>query len=147
MRALRRHTNAADRERLMFATGAAAHDAKRRYLDAFLDDRSTAEAWIEEALAPFNAVEHAPQTRPLLARALRALPRLKHERKIFFVNRWVAAFIGGQCSAQALQIVRRELPRLPPDLRRKVLEASDDLARTVRIRARFGGEAAVPEAR
>ncbi len=146
MRALRRRTEAAHRDRLMFATGAAARAAKRSYLDAFLDDRSMPESWIEEALAPFNAPEHARQTQPLLARAIRALPRLKNEHKIFFVNRWVAAFIGGQTSDSALRIVQRELPRLPPDLRRKVLEATDELARTVRIRTRFGRAAYVRRA-
>jgi len=56
------------------------------------------------------------------------------------VNDWLAAFVGGQRSAQALETVARALQderALPVDLRRKLLEVVDDLERTVRIRARY----------
>lgn len=137
MRALARQTAPGERARLMFATGAAERGAKRHYLEAFLDDRDLPESWIEEAMTPFNAVEHAAFTLPLLSRALRALPELKRVRRIFFVNRWLTAFVGGQCTAQAAHVVRHELRTLPLDLRRKTLEVLDELARTVRIRQRF----------
>jgi aminopeptidase N len=66
------------------------------------------------------------------------LPRLKRERRIFFVNNWLAAFIGGQRSQHALEVIEgflREEP-LDDDLRRKLLEAVDGLQRTVEIRSK-----------
>jgi hypothetical protein len=51
----------------------------------------------------------------------------------------LAAFIGGQVDAQALEQVASfaRQPDLDPDLRLQLLEAMDGLARTVKIRARF----------
>jgi aminopeptidase N len=88
---------------------------------------------------PFNAVEHDEITAAWLPQALQVLPELKRKHKIFFVNDWLTAFVGGQRSAHALETVQRALKEqsLPADLRRKLLEAVDDLARTVRIRARY----------
>jgi hypothetical protein len=97
-------------------------------------------AGIEESLAPFNTVEHERVTAPLVAAALRELPKLKRERKIFFVNNWLAAFLGGQTSPEALATAKRFLreAKLDPDLRRKVLEELAGLERTVRIRRKYG---------
>jgi aminopeptidase N len=116
--------------------------SKARIFAAFLEKRALADSWIEDALEPFNTVEHAALTTPYLPRALGALPRLKRERKIFFVNRWLAAFVGGQTDRASLALVRRHLSELrdEPDLRRKLLEYMDGLERTVRIRTAFGGE-------
>ncbi len=130
-----------DGRRQAYAAGAARSDpaTKREYFSAFLDDPRLAERWIEESLAPFNAVEQETLTLPYLEPALRALPELKRRRKIFFVNDWLAAFIGGQRSARALGVVQRFVsqPALEPDLRLKLLEAVDGLERTVKIRARY----------
>ena len=82
----------------------------------------------------------AAHTRALLPRALAQLPELKRTRKIFFVERWLEAFLGGQADSSALDNVRqflREHPGLPLDLRQKILQNADELARTVRIRAKF----------
>jgi hypothetical protein len=77
-------------------------------------------------------VEQAALTAPYLERALARLPQLKRERKIFFVNHWLAAFLGGQTDAASLRATKRFLrdAKLDPDLRRKVLEALDGLERT-----------------
>jgi aminopeptidase N len=117
---------------------------KQTLFAAYLGDTQLPERWIEDSLAPFNAVEHEQLTFAWLAPALEALPELKRRHKIFFVNDWLAAFIGGQRSAQALETVQRALSNetMPIDLRRKVLEAVDDLQRTVKIRARYA--AALP---
>ncbi|HKQ50731.1 MAG TPA: hypothetical protein VJT74_00080, partial [Pyrinomonadaceae bacterium] len=115
-------------------------EVKRRYFDAYLTDAKLAESWIEASVGPLNAVRQAELTRPLLDPALRELPRLKRTRKIFFVNGWLAAFIGGQCDPQALAIVQNFLEReqgLDRDLRLKVLEVADGLERCVRIRGRY----------
>ena len=112
---------------------------KARYVERFLTDTALAEDWIAEALGPLNAIEHAQMTAPLLDRALGALPSLKARHKIFFVGNWLAAFIGGQNSVAALVVVRRHaaMEHLDADLRLKVLEYADGLARTIAIRARF----------
>jgi aminopeptidase N len=120
------------------AIGAA--QVKRDMFAAFLADGELPERWIADSLAPFNAVEQEQLTIAWLAPALQALPELKRRHKIFFVNDWLAAFVGGQRSAQALATVERALQderALPVDLRRKLLEVMDDLQRTVRIRARW----------
>jgi aminopeptidase N len=130
-----------DGRRYAYAAGAARRDAavKSRYLERALRDASLPESWVEAALGPLNAVEHAGLTLPLVEPALAALPEIKRSRKIFFVNEWLGAFLGGQEDARAVQVAERFLGRggLDPDLRLKVLEAADPLERTVRIRARF----------
>jgi aminopeptidase N len=132
-----------DGRRFAFATAAARGDpaAKRRYFDAFLHDATLPDRWIEEALQPFNAVEQDGATAQHLDAALQALPALKRTRRIFFVNNWLAAFIGGQRSAAAQARVQAFLQRadLDADLRLKVLEALDGLVRTVRVRQRYAG--------
>ena len=118
--------------------------AKQVYFSDYLDNAQLPEAWIEESLAPFNSIEQAVLTLPYLARALDELPALRRKRRIFFVNNWLAAFIGGQIDARALKIVQTFLgkPGLDADLRLKVLETVDDLERTVRIRAKYARAAA-----
>ncbi len=77
--------------------------------------------------------------RPYLQKALRELPNHKRIRKIFFVNGWLGAFIGGQRSEEALAIVNKFLadnPNLDNDLRLKILENVDVIERAVRIRER-----------
>ena len=113
--------------------------AKRSLFERFIGDPQLPESWVVEALGPFNELDQSLLTEPLLLRALEALPRLKNEQRIFFVNDWLAAFIGGQSSPDALAAVKTFLARreLEPDLERKVLEALDTLERTVSIRRRF----------
>jgi aminopeptidase N len=127
--------------RYAFAAAAAERnsEAKRAYFDRFLSDRDLAESWVDAALAPFNSVEHVEMTQPFLDIALAALPELKRTRKIFFVNNWLAAFVGGQTDAAALEQIDSfaRQPDLDSDLKLQLLEAMDGLARTVKIRARF----------
>jgi aminopeptidase N len=127
--------------RQAYAAGAARPDAatKRDYFDAFMSNPQLAERWIEDSLPPFNAVEQETLTLAFLEPALRALPELKRRHRIFFVNDWLAAFVGGQRSAGALSTVEKFLaqPGLEPDLRLKLLEAVDGLERTVKIRGRY----------
>jgi aminopeptidase N len=127
-----------DERRYAYAAGAARNDAasKQKYFDAFLNDSALAESWIESGVGPFNSMRQAELTAPYLERALAELPKLKRTRKIFFVNGWLAAFIGGQCSEESLAVVDGFVSREPldRDLRLKVLEAVDGLERCVRIR-------------
>ena len=133
-----------DARRYTYAAGAAraAAAVKEKYFNAYFSDRELAESWIEASAGPFNAPQQAELTLPYLAPALRALPELKRTRKIFFVNNWLGAFVGGQCNAQAAAVVQDFLrgTQLDRDLRLKVLEVADGLERCVRIRARFAAE-------
>jgi len=125
--------------RYAYAARAAGSDAKARAFDDFLATANVPESWIEESIGPFNSIEQAALTAPYLSPALQALPRLARERKIFFVSNWLSGFIGGQVSESAAATVQAYLDtvQLDPALRLKVLEAMDDLERTVRIRRTF----------
>ncbi|MEO6392498.1 MAG: M1 family aminopeptidase [Pyrinomonadaceae bacterium] len=130
-----------DERRYAYAAGAAGNDAanKQKYLEAYLNDPALAESWIETSVGSFNTIHQANLTEPYLKRALEELPKLKLTRKIFFVNGWLAAFIGGQCNEASLNVVNKFLTdnsNLDRDLRLKVLEAVDGLERCVRIRKR-----------
>ena len=75
-----------------------------------------------------------------MERALKELPNHKANRKIFFVNGWLGAFIGGQRSEEALGIINKFLadnPKLDNDLRLKILENADTIERAVKIRSNF----------
>ncbi len=119
------------------AFGTAANKAK--YWNDFVNDKKISESWIEAAFVPFNSVSHAALTQPYLTRALTELPNLKRDRKIFFINGWLAAFIGGQRDEKAFAIVNKFLadnPNLDNDLRLKILENLDLIERAVKIRGR-----------
>jgi aminopeptidase N len=144
--------NSDDGRRYAYAAGAARSEAvvKRRYFDAYLNDKQLAESWIEASINPFNTIHQSELTLPFLGRALEELPNLKRTRKIFFVNGWLAAFVGGQCNERALETVRAFLqrePQLDRDLRLKVLEVTDNLERCVRIRAKYAARVQSPKSR
>ncbi|MEO6049845.1 MAG: ERAP1-like C-terminal domain-containing protein, partial [Pyrinomonadaceae bacterium] len=121
--------------------GAATAENKAKYWSDFLTNKDISESWIEAAFGPFNSVRHNELTLPYLQKALAELPNLKRSRKIFFVNGWLGAFIGGQRSEQALAIVNKFLadnPNLDKDLRLKILENVDLIERAVKIRNKYG---------
>lgn len=116
---------------------------KRLYFEGYTGDRSIPEDWIEGSLANFNHWNQAGLTSQWLGPALAALPGIKRERKIFFVLAWLNAFIGGQqgeidAARKALEEVRGFLGKpIDRDLELKVLEVTDELERTIRIRRKF----------
>jgi aminopeptidase N len=131
-----------DAKRYAYAAHAAfatAENRERSWND-FVNNKDISESWIEAAIGPFNSIRHTELSLPYLQRALAELPRLKRDRKIFFVNGWLAAFIGGQRSQEALDIVNKFLadnPALDKDLRLKILENSDLIERAVKIRRKW----------
>ncbi len=112
---------------------------KKRYFDDFLHNPSRQEDWIEQSLYAFNYWNQSELTAPYLGGALEALPRIKRERKIFFLVDWLTAFIDGQESAMAQARVYGFLQsaQTDDDLRLKILQAVDELDRTVTIRRKF----------
>jgi aminopeptidase N len=134
-----------DARRYAYAAAAAQPEAsiKKKYFDAYLNDADLSESWIEASFGPFNTPQQSALTLPYLEPALHELPKLKRTRKIFFVNGWLAAFVGGQCDQRALGVVQNFLAREPTldrDLRLKVLETVDGLERCVRVRSKYAGK-------
>lgn len=129
--------------RLAFVAGAARPDAatKASYFSRYLADSTLNEDWATSSLDAFNGVEAQELTRAFLLPALDSLPWIQQNRRIFFLGAWVNAFVGGQGGEDALAVVRAflaERSALAPDLRAKVLQAVDELERTVRIRRAWG---------
>jgi aminopeptidase N len=129
-----------DGRRRAFIAGAGrpTAESKRDYFTRWFADSALNEEWATGSLGPFNALEHEALTFPWLRPALDSLPYIQTHRRIFFLESWLAAFLQGQTGDSALAAVRGWLddhPRLPLDLRRKVLQHVDELERTVRIRA------------
>jgi aminopeptidase N len=125
------------------AAGAQSAEVKARYFDEYLHSQTTQEDWITQSLRPFNAWNQSALTQLYLVQALNELPDIKQHRKIFFLGAWLGAFIDGQntieSSLRAQAAVRAWLAgeKIDPDLRLKVLEASDALDRTVLIGKAF----------
>ena len=116
---------------------------KAKYWNDFVSNKEISESWIEAAFVPWNSIKHSELTLPYLQKALQELPSHKRSRKIFFVNGWLGAFIGGQRSEEALAVVNKFLadnPNLDNDLRLKILENVDLVERAVRIRHKFSLE-------
>ena len=129
-------------QKYTFAIAAGAPDpaTKARYFADYLSTTSgLQEDWLTQSLRPFNSWNQVALTEPYLTRALDALPEIKRTRKIFFLGAWLSAFLDGQHGPEAQAAVHAWLAAraLDPDLRLKVLEASDALDRTVLIRQRF----------
>ncbi|MBI4408577.1 MAG: ERAP1-like C-terminal domain-containing protein [Gemmatimonadetes bacterium] len=126
--------------RMAFISGAARADSasKARTFERFLADETLNEEWVTASLGAFNESLHAPLTRPYLRPALEQSEWIRRHRRIFFLPSWIDAFVGGHASPEALAAVDAFLaqnPDLPLDIRRRVLQARDELERAVRIRA------------
>ena len=131
-----------DSKRYAYAAHAAfpTKENREKFWNDFVGNKEISESWIESAMGPFNSPRHSELSLPYLERALAELPNLKRNRKIFFVNGWLAAFIGGQKGQGALDIVNKFLadnPSLDRDLRLKVLENVDVVERAVKIRTKW----------
>jgi len=130
-----------DGQKYAYMAQAASPDAasKQKYFNDYLHDPSRPEDWIAQSLGAFNYWNQSDLTLPYLKPALEALPQIKRERKIFFLLGWLNSFIDGQRSPEAQAEVREFLSSAPldKDLQLKLLEVSDELDRTVKIRQRF----------
>jgi aminopeptidase N len=119
--------------------GVATSENKEKYFGDYLKDGAVQEDFVTASLGSFNAWNQEPLTLVFVSRALDALPQVKRQRKIFFVNGWLSSFVTSHTAPEARRAVEEFLLRkdLDPDLRLKVLEVKDDLDRTIRIRARW----------
>jgi aminopeptidase N len=112
---------------------------KKKYFDDYMNNRERPEDWVESSLGAFNYWNQSSLTQPYLEPALAALPQVKVQRKIFFLVSWLNAFIGGQHSKASADIVHHYLDtvQIEPDTRLKILQAVDELDKTVKIRVKF----------
>jgi aminopeptidase N len=143
LRAEEARDSSGDGKKYAYAAQAARPDAatKKYYFDDYLHHPERPEDWIEESLGEFNYWNQSSLTETYLQPALAALDQIKQQRKIFFLVGWLNAFIGGQQSAAAQQQVHDYLKtnKVDEDLRLKILQAVDELDRTVAIRDKFAG--------
>lgn len=128
--------------RSAFAAQAARPDSavKARLFAQWFADSALNEEWVTSSLRAFHDPSHGMLTSRYLTPALDSLPWIQQNRRIFFLGSWLGATFGGQTDYSALEQVDRWLaahPHLAPDLRQKVLQARDDLERSVRIRRVF----------
>ena len=139
----RKDSTSEGRRRAFVATAARADaGTKAEYFRRYFADTTLNEDWATASLGAFNATSQDALTLPFLVPALDSLPWIQQNRRIFYLGSWLDAFISGQQSAGALERTRAWMaahPALAPDLRAKVLQATDDLRRTVAIRQRWAG--------
>lgn len=142
-----KHDPSGDGRKYAYMAAAASPKAeiKKKYFEDYMHDTGRPEDWVEQSLGAFNYWNQSELTLPYLRPALKALPQVKRDRKIFFVLGWLNAFIGGQQSAKAQSQVHEFLKTaaLDKDLKLKVLEVSDELDRTVKIHAKYKERASV----
>jgi aminopeptidase N len=125
--------------RMAFIAGAAVPDAaaKTAYFHRYFEDEELNEEWVTASLDGFNEPLHAELTLPFLRPALERSEWLRDNRRIFFLPTWINSFVGSRVDAAALAEVDRflaERPALGLDVRRRVLQARDELERAVRLR-------------
>jgi aminopeptidase N len=139
----RRDTTAGGQRRAFVAAAARPDSAtKRAYFSRYFADTALNEEWVTASLRAFNDPDQRALTLPYLEPALDSLPWIQRNRRIFFLGSWLGAFVGGQRDPAALTVIDDFLaahPKLPVDLRQKILQSRDELQRTVRIRRAFGG--------
>jgi aminopeptidase N len=137
-----RRDSTTDGQKRAFIAGAAYPDSitKQRYFQRYFNDRSLNEEWVTASLGAFNALDAQALTRRYLRPALDSLPWIQQNRRIFFIGSWLEAFINGHSEPEDAAVVNaflRDRASLTPDLRRKVLQAADELNRTAAIRRTF----------
>jgi aminopeptidase N len=113
---------------------------KARYFDEYLHHAEVPEDWVSDSLGAFNEWNQSALTGPYLKPSLEALAQIKQTRKIFFLVGWLNAFIGGQQSEEAQREVYAYLrtAEMDKDLRLKILQAVDELDKTVAVRKSEG---------
>jgi hypothetical protein len=128
-----------------YLAGAAKPDAdtKKRYFDDYLHNKERQEDWVQDSLGNFNEWNADLLTAPYLKQSLDVLPQIKQQRKIFFTLAWLNAFIGGQHSKEADQVVHNWLRAadIDADLKLKAPQP----AQTRRQSARKPAERSAPQ--
>lgn len=129
-----------ERETFLARAAIGTADNKRRFFEAYLQLDAQPEQWAQDSLGNFHWPGQSAQTKPFLAPALAKAQWVKANRRIFFMPAWLDAFVNAHADAEALQVVDEALVNgeLDVDVKKKLLQSRDGLARAVRIRERFG---------
>ena len=132
----------ADIAKWAYVAGAASPDPKVKelYFADYLRADGPPEQWVQDSLSFFHWPGQGGTTAPYLPRALDHVEEAKRTRKIFFMPAWIDAFVNGHSDATSLATVQNFLTErtdLASDIRDKILQSVDELARTVRIRERW----------
>ena len=140
-----RRDSTTEGQRRAFVAGAArpTAESKARYFRRYFADSTLNEDWATASLGAFNAPAQQRLTLPYLVPALDSLRWIQRNRRIFFLGAWLDAFLTGQTSPAAAARVDEFLrthPRLPADLRSKLLQSADEFRRTVAIRRAYARE-------
>jgi aminopeptidase N len=130
-----------DAKKYVYEAGAAVPSAavKARYFDEYLHHAEVPEDWVSDSLGAFNSWNQSALTAAYLKPSLEALAQIKQTRKIFFLVGWLNAFIGGQQSpgAQSEVYAYLKTAEMDKDLRLKILQAVDELDKTVAVRKAY----------
>ena len=138
--ALRDSTNEGKRQAFVARAATPSAEVKREYFTRWFSDSTLNEEWVTSSLRSFHDLDEADLTRRYLVPSLDSLAWIQKNRRIFFLGSWLSATIGGQHDKRSLDELDSWLkthPALPTDLREKVMQARDELERTVKIRATF----------
>jgi aminopeptidase N len=138
-----RRDSTSEGRRRAFVAGAAWPDSavKADYWRRYFADSTLNEDWVTASLGAFNDPDQEALTRRYVVPALDTLPWVQRNRRIFFLGSWLGSFIGGQRSAESLELVERFLGAhadWPRDLREKIMQSEDELERTVKSRRACG---------
>jgi len=113
---------------------------KAAYWQQYLQLDAPPEQWTQDSLSWFHWPGQDALTLPYLRPALEKVDWVKANRRIFFMPAWLDGFVNAHSLPEALAIVDDFLATatLSDDVRRKLLQSRDGLARAVRIRSVFG---------
>ncbi len=113
---------------------------KTEFFGLYLQPEQPPEQWSQDSLANFHWRGQSKLTLPFLRRALDQAQWVKAHRRIFFMPAWLDGFVNGHSSPEALAIVDDFLATatIDADVKKKLLQSRDGLARAVRIRAAYG---------
>ena len=144
MTAEARRDSTSEGKRRAFVAGAAWPDSavKADYWRRYFADSTLNEDWVTASLGAFNDPDQEALTRRYLVPALDTLPWVQRNRRIFFLGSWLGSFMSGQRSVESRKLVDEFLEahaEWPHDLREKILQSEDELARTVKIRRSCDG--------
>lgn len=137
---LRSSDDSAQAARLAYIARAAINDRSEKdaLFDAWLHDPAINEAWAAFSFGTFltPALAESEAERYLLP-ALERLPWIREHRAMIFLPMWIRGLVSGQRTRGALDIIDDYLarnPELAQGVRLPLLEARDELERTVLIR-------------
>jgi aminopeptidase N len=127
------------KERFLAAAAVPTAAAKQAHWSQYLQLDAPPEQWTQDSLPWFHWPGQEALTLPYLRQALERVDWVKQHRRIFFMPAWLDGFVNGHSTPDALAIVDDFLreAKLDDDVRKKLLQSRDGLARAVRIRAAF----------